>query len=194
MASLPLPGPGPGDDHQGLFGLNVSVRPVSLVAHDGLDIGGVPFREAVSEDLDVSPLELVLEELGRWLVVEPRDHDPEDIDAPVPQVVDELQGVGVVGYPEIGPDFLSLDVAGIDAKQDVGLVLELLDEPHLDVGVVAGQDAGRMVVVKQLAAELEVELVVKALYPLKDLGRLLADVFLVVEADLVVHVFRQPPS
>ena len=77
------------------------------------------------------------------------------------QVVDQLQGVDVVGDAEVGPDLLPLDVAGVDAEQDVGLVLELLEQPHLDVGVEAGQDAGGVIVEEQLAAELQVELVVR---------------------------------
>ena len=38
---------------------------------------------------------------------------------------------------------------------------ELLQQAHLDVGIEAGQHAGGVVVEEQLAAELEVELVVE---------------------------------
>ena len=85
------------------------------------------------------------------------------IDAPAAEVVDQLHGVGIVGDAEIGADFFSLDVPGIDAEQDVGLVLELLDQPHLHIRIVAGKDAGGVVVEQQLSAELEVELVVEPL-------------------------------
>jgi len=75
-----------------------------------------------------------------------RDHDAQDADAPVAQVVDQLQGVGVVGDAEIGADLLSLDVAREDAEQQVHLVLEVLKEPQLDVGVIARKHACRVVV------------------------------------------------
>ena len=104
-----------------------------------------------------------------------------------PQVVDELHGVGVVGDAEVGPHLLALDVAGVDAEQDVGLVLELLEEPHLDVGIEAGQDPGGVVVEEELAAELEVELAGEAAHALEDGSLLLFEVGGVVESDGVVH-------
>ena len=142
------------------------------------------------EDPDVAPLELVLELLCRGLVLEARDHHPEDADAPVAQVVDELEGVGIVGDAEIRADLLSLDVAREDAEQQIHLVLEVLKEPELDVGVVAGQHAGRVVIEEELPAELEVEAVVGLPDPLQDLRRLLLDVLLVVEPHLSRH---RPP-
>ena len=162
MASLPLPGAGAGDHHDGLGRLDVLVGAVALVADDGVDLGGVALGEAVGVDPDAAALQLVLEDLGGELVGEAGDDHGAQGDAPGGQVVDQLQGVGVVGDAEVGAHFFALDVAGIDAEDDVGLVLQLLQQAHLDVGVEAGQDAGGVVVVEQLAAELQVELVVEA--------------------------------
>ncbi len=187
MASLPLPGPGARHDDERLFRFDVVVGAVALVAHDEIHVGGVALRVAVREDPDVAPLELVLELLCRGLVLEARDHDPEDADAPVAQVVDELECVGIVGDAEVRADLLSLDVARKDAEQQVHLVLEVLKEPELDVGVVAGQHAGRVVIEEELPAELEVEAVVGLPDPLQDLRRLLLDVLLVVEPHLSRH-------
>jgi len=184
---LAAAGPRARDDDQGLFRLDVVVGPVALVAHDEVHVGGVALREAVGVDPDVAPLELVLELPGRGLVLEAGDHDPQDADAPVAQVVDELQGVGVVGDPEIGPDLLALDVSREDAQQQVHLVLEVLQQPELDVGVVAGQDPGGVVVVQELPPELEVEAVAGPGDPLQDLRRLLLDILFVVEPHLAGH-------
>ncbi len=85
---------------------------------------------------------LFLNRLGRGLVVEAGDDHGPDVDAPLAEVVDQLQRVGVVGDAEIRPDLLALDVAGVDAEDDVGLVLELLQQPHLDVGIVARAGRG----------------------------------------------------
>ena len=60
---------------------------------------------------------------GGRLVVEPGDDHGPDLDAPLAQVVDELHGVDVVGDAEIGPHLLPLDVAGVDAEEEIGLVL-----------------------------------------------------------------------
>ena len=93
---------------------------------------------------------------------------------------------------EIGPHLLPLDVAGVDAEDDIRLAPELLEEPHLDVGVVAGQDPGGMVVEEELAAELEVELVLEAAHPFEDGFLLFLEVVGVVESDGVVHERYQP--
>jgi len=174
-------------DDKGLFRLDVVVDPVALVAHDEIHVRGVALRVAVRVDPDVPTLELVLELPGRGLVLEPGDHDPQDADAPVAQFVDELQGVGVVGDAEVRADLLALDVTGEDAQQQVHLVPEVLQQPELDAGVVAGQDPGGVVVVQELPAELEVEAVVETLDALKNLRGLLLDVLLVVEAHLAGH-------
>ena len=133
------------------------------------------------------PLELVLEDPGGRLVVEAGDDHGPDLDPPLAQVVDELHGVDVVGVPEVGPHLLALDVAGVDAEEEIGLAPELLEELHLDVRIVAGQDPGGVVVEEELAAEFEVELVGEAAHPLEDGLLLFLEVVGVVEADRVVH-------
>ncbi len=174
--------PRPGDDDQGVLGLDVVVGPVALVADDDVDVGRVALGEAVGVDPDALPLELVLEDAGGRLVVEPGDDDGLDADAPLAEVVDELEGVDVVGVAEVGPHLAAFDVAGVDAEQEIGLAAELLEELHLDVGVVAGQDPGGVVVEEKLAAELEVELVGEPGHPVEDGPLLFLEVAVVVEA------------
>ena len=43
------------------------------------------------------------------------------------QVVYELERIVSVGYAEVGAHLLLLDVAGVDAEDDLGLVLEGLE-------------------------------------------------------------------
>jgi hypothetical protein len=88
---------------------------------------------------------------------------------------------------EIRPDLLSLDIPREDAEQQIHLVFQVLKEPELDVGVVAGQHAGRVVVEEELPAELEVEAIVGLPDPLQDLRRLLLDVLFVVKPHLSRH-------
>ena len=98
------------------------------------------------------------------------------------QVVDELQRVVGVGDAEVRAHLLVFDVAGIDREDDLGLVLERLQEPQLDVGVVAGEAPGGVEVVHQLPAEFQIELAVFG-RPAANLRRLLAQVLFVVESD-----------
>ena len=185
---LAASGPGPGDDDQGVLGLDVVVGAVALVADDDVDVGRIALGEAVGIDADALPLELVLEDAGGRLVVEPGDDHGPDLDAPLAQVVDELHGVDVVRVAEIGPHLFPFDVAGIDAEQEVGLAAELLEELHLDVGVVAGQDPGGVVIEEELAPEFEVELAREAGHPFEDGLLLFFEVMGVVESDGVGHM------
>jgi hypothetical protein len=80
---------------------------------------------------------------------------------------------------------VSASVTRVDADDDLGLVGQLVQQAHLDVGVEAGQDAGGVVIEDQLAAELQVELVVEASDALQNRFGLLFEVLLVVERHAV---------
>ena len=182
----------PRDDDDGPGRDDVGVGAVPLFADDRLHVGGVALRELVGVDRDAPALELVPELHRRGLVLEAGDDHRADVEPPLPQVVDELEGVGVVGDTEVGAHLLAFDVPGVNAQDDVDLVLQLLEEAHLDVGIVARQDPRRVVVVEELAAELQEELVAELPDALEDRGGLLRKVLLVVEPDPVPHPSRPP--
>ena len=77
--------------------------------------------------------------LAVGLVVEAGDHDSANLEAARAEVVDELEGVGIVGDAEVGPDFAPVDVAGVDAEDNLRVARELLEQPHFDVGIETGQ-------------------------------------------------------
>ena len=77
-----------------------------------------------------------------------------------------------------------LDIPGIDTDQDLRAVPEALQQPDLGGGMEAGEDAGGVEVLDQLAAELEVELVVEEVRSFEDVAGLLFEIELVVEARL----------
>ncbi len=183
---LSAPGTGTCNDHEGFISLNVLVSAVTLVAHDQFHVRGVALGVAVSEDRDIPPLQLVLEDKGCRLLFEARDHDTQNIDTPVPEVVDELERVGVVGDAEIRPDLLAFDVPGIDTKEHVRLVFKLLDKPHLDVGIIPRQDSRSVVIAEELPAELEVELA-EAVDSFKDFTCLFFDIPFVIETLFFDH-------
>ena len=76
-----------------------------------------------------------------------------------------------------------LDVVRVDDDDGLGVVLEALEHADLGVGLKAGKHAARVVVVKELAAKLEVELAAELSDALADLLRLKGDVLVVVKAD-----------
>mgnify|MGYP000683052023 FL=1 len=64
-------------------------------------------------------------------------------------------------------------------------VPQLLEHTDLAVRLEPGQHPGCVVVVKELAAELQIELVAELADPLPDVGRLELQILLIVKAELV---------
>jgi len=109
----------------------------------------------VSVNRDPSSFQLVAEGLSGGLPFEAGDHNGPYVETVLAQVVDQLEGVGVVGDPEIRPNLAAVDIAGVDAENDLGLVGEPLQEAHFHIGIEPRQDTSGVVVVQQLAAELQ---------------------------------------
>ena len=116
---------------------------------------------------------------GRLLLVA-RDDDAANGQPESAQVVDQLQRVIRIGDAEVRPHLLALDVAREQAEDDLGLVLQGLQQAKLHVRIVARQATRRMEVVDQLAAELKVQATVLS-GATANLFRLLLQVLLVVE-------------
>ncbi len=131
---------------------------------------------------DAAALELAPEDLGRRLVGVPGDDHASNIQAVLGQVVDELHGIDVIGDPEVGPDFLPLDIAGENAEKDVGPVPELLEQAHLDVRIESRQNPRGVHVEENFSAELKIQLIAEPVDPFEDLGFLLGKVQFAVES------------
>ena len=83
---------------------------------------------------------------------------------------------------EVAAGTVLLDITGVDGDDDLDVVGEALQHAELAVGLEAGKHAARMVVVEQLAAELEVELAAELGDALLDVLGLQADVLIVIES------------
>ncbi|OPZ96954.1 MAG: hypothetical protein BWY72_01439 [Bacteroidetes bacterium ADurb.Bin416] len=110
--------------HNGLGGFDVFVHPVTLVADNEFHISGVTFDGVMGVDFDATLFQAALEGFGSWLVLIPGDDDGCDVDAPFSEIVNGLEGVIVIGNAKISSDFLALDGTGVDAQNDINLVLE----------------------------------------------------------------------
>ncbi len=83
----------PRDDNEGFFRLDVRIGPVAFIAYNGVDVCGVSLREGVREYRYPPPFKLVFEEYGRRLIFKAGYDNPEDIQSPAPQIVDQLHGI-----------------------------------------------------------------------------------------------------
>ena len=96
--------------------------------------------------------------------------------------VDEAQHVQIVGNAVVAAHLAADDILSTDDDDDLGLLLELQQHLQLGVRLKAGQHAGGVVIVEQLAAEFQIQLIVKLLDALADMLRLHRKIFVVVKS------------
>ena len=99
----------------------------------------------------------------------------------------------VVGDAEVAAALAALDVVGGDGDDDLGLVLHFEQHSDLAVGREAGEDAGGVVIVEELAAEFEIQLAAEFADAVADVLRLQLEVLVVVKA-YPVHDVLSPKS
>ena len=56
----------------------------------------------------------------------------------------------------------------MNAQDNIDLIPEQLKEPHLYIRIKSGQNPCRVVVIKDLPTEFNIEFVIKTVYPLKN--------------------------
>ena len=179
---LAAPGAGGRDDHQRALGLDVVVPAVALVADDAGHVVGVAGDLVVAEGADAKAVQPLFKSLhfgGGG--VHGHAHAAHE-QTPLLKRVDEAQHVEVVGDAVIAAHLVADDVLGADDDDDLSLILELQQHLQLGVRLETGQHAGGVVVIEQLAAEFQIQLVVELRDPLPDVLRLHLKVFVVVKS------------
>ena len=148
---------------------------------------GVAGNLVVAEGADAQAVELLLKrrDLGRIGVLRHADAAHKQADAL--EGIDQAQHVHIVGDAVVTAHLVGDDVLGADDDDNFGLLLELQKHLQLGIRLKARQHAGRMVVVKQLAAKFQIELIVKLGDTLPDVGGLHRKIFVVIKSDLHLH-------
>ena len=113
------------------------------------------------------------------------DDDAADIQPDAAEGVDQAERIVLIGDAEVAAALRALDIVGRDGDDDFGLVLHFQKHAHLAVRLEAGQHAGGVVIVKELAAEFQIQLAAEFGDPVPDVLGLQLYVFVVVKADSV---------
>ena len=150
---------GGGDDHQGLGGFNVIVLAVALGAYDQGNIVGIAVDHIMAVNADSHVLQLALEQVSRRLSAVLGDDHASHVKSLVGKCLNESEHVHVVGDAQIVAHLVLFNVRRVDGDDDFRLVSQLKQHPQLAVRGKAGKNPGRVVVVKQLSAEFQIELV-----------------------------------
>ena len=162
-------GAGGRDDHQRALGLDVIVLAVALVADDAGHIVGIAGNFVVAEGADAQTVQPLFKGLHlRCSGVLGHAHAAH-IQAYFLEGIDQAQHIQIVGDAVVAADLVADDVLGADNDDHLGLILQLQQHLQLGIGLEARQYAGRVVIIEQLAAEFQIELVVELLDALADM-------------------------
>ena len=180
---LTAAGAGGRDDHQRALGLDIIILAIAIVTDDVVHIVGVAGDLIVAEGADAQTVELLLKgrDLGRIGKLCHADAAHKQAD-PL-KGIDQAQHINIIGNAVVAAHLVGHDILGADNNDDLRLILELQQHLQLGVGLEARQHAGRMVVIEQLAAKFQIELIVKLSDTLPDMGRLHRKIFIVVKSD-----------
>ena len=172
-----------GEHHQGLGGLDVGVGAVALVGADVVHRHGVAGDGPVDVVLHAPAGELFGKGVGGGLAGVLGDDHAVHRDVHGGDVVDEAQHLHVVADAQVRAHLGLFDVAGGDTEDDFGLVPQFVQQANFAVHVKAGQHPGGVVVVEELAAELQIQLALELVDPGQDVLGLFLNVKLVVKSD-----------
>ena len=172
-----------GHDDQRARRFDIVVAAVALVADDELEVRRVVGDAVMAVDLQAHRGHALFKHDGRGLLRVLGQDDRADIQAETAEHVDQAHDVRVIGDAQIAAAFVLFDVVGADSDDDLRLLLELKEHLDLVVRLKARQHARSVVVVKELAAEFQIELAAELFDPLTDVLRLQPDVLLAVKTD-----------
>ena len=151
---LSASGAGRGYNNERALGLDIFILAEALFADDVRDIIRIALDGIVDKDAHAEIFKPVLECKRGGLTLILRDNDAADEKTDRAERVDETQHIAVVGYAEVAADLVILDIARVDDNDYLNIRADIFEHLQLAVGLEAGQDARGMVVVEELAAEL----------------------------------------
>ena len=147
-------------------------------------IGGITGNGIVTVILNAQIGQPLEERIRRTLAIIAGQHNTGHIEAEIPEDVDQPDHIQIIGNAQIPPDFVFLDIRGVDGNHHLHLLLQVQQHPQLAVRPEAGKHTGCVIVVIQLAAELQIELAAELGNAIPDMAGLHLQIFVVVKCPL----------
>ena len=161
--------------------LYIVVFAESLVRVDKGNIVRVTFDSVVVIDLDTLTLQTLTVGVGTCLAVVVGNDYSTHAQANAFELGTQTQHILIVGDAQIAAHLVLLDIQGADYQNHLRLIFQLQEHLQLTVGLKSRQNTACVVVVKQLATELQIELVAKLRNTLFNLLRLYFKILFVIE-------------
>ena len=164
---------------------NIIVPAISFVADNQANVGGIVGDSVLTVNLQSQRVHALFKYIRRRLSRVLRHRDGADIQPESAEYVDQARNIRIIGDAQITAAFVLLDIVRVDGDDDFCLILERKQHFNLVIRLKTGQYARRVIIVKQLAAKLQIELAAKLRDTLTNMLRLQLDVLLAVKTDLI---------
>ena len=132
-------------------------------------------------------VQAIAEHIGGGLAGVLGDDHGRDGKAVAAEQVNQAQHILVIGNAKVTTSLVFLDVVRVDRDDNLNVIGNALEHAELAVRFKTRQHATRVIVVKQLAAKLQIEFAAKLRDALLNMSGLQLDIFRVVET--LAHVW-----
>ena len=174
-------------DDERTGGLDKLVLAIAVVGHDQVDIVRIPLDGIVELGGNAERVQAVAEHIGSGLAGVLGDDHGRDSKAVAAEQVNQAQHILVIGNAKVTTSLVLLDVVRVNGDDDLDVVGYALEHAKLAIRLKTRQHAARVIVVKQLAAKLQIELATKLRDALLNVSSLQLDILRVVET--LAHVW-----
>jgi len=174
-------------DDERTGGLDKLVLAIAVVGHDQIDIVRIPLDGIVQLGGNTERVQAVAEHIGSGLAGVLGDDHGRDGKAVAAEQVNQAQHILVIGNAKVTASLVFLDVVRVDRDDNLDIVGDALEHAELAVRFKTRQHAARMIVIKQLAAKLQIELATKLRDALLNMSSLQLDILRVVET--LAHIW-----
>ena len=124
------------DDRTGR--LNIGIGTIALVTNDQVNICRISGSRVVGIGADSAAFQLCHELFcGRLSVITGYDNAV-DQKTVIGQILNQAEGFGAIGDAVIAAQLIALDIPRVYTDDDLSLILQLLQQTHLDVLIIAG--------------------------------------------------------
>ena len=132
-------------------------------------------------------VQAIAEHIGGGLAGVLGDNHGRDGKTVAAEQIDQAQNVLVIGNAQVTASLVLLDVVRVNGDDDLDVVCNALEHAKLAIRLKTRQHAARVIVVKQLAAKLQIQLAAKLRDALLNMSGLQLDILRVVET--LAHIW-----
>ena len=180
-------GAGSGDHDERAGGLDKLVLAIAVVGHDQVDVVRIALDGIVQLGGNAERVQAIAKHIGGGLAGVLGDDHGRDSKTVTAEQVDQAQHVLVIGNAQVTASLVLLDVVRVNGDDDLDVVCNALEHAKLAIRLKTRQHAARVIVVKQLAAKLQIQLAAKLRDALLNMSGLQLDVLRVVET--LAHIW-----